>query len=64
MAQVTLLGKLPPHVTGKDVIVALCSLFTGDVLNHAVEFVGSEETMASLPIDYRATIANMSCEWG
>jgi homoaconitate hydratase len=64
VAQVNLLGKLPPNVTGKDVIVALCSLFTDDVLNHAVEFVGSEETMASLPIDYRATIANMSCEWG
>ena len=64
VAQVTFLGKLPPNVTGKDVIVTLCSLFTGDVLNYAVEFVGLEEIMASLPIDYRVTIVNMLYEWG
>lgn len=64
VARVTFLGKLPRGVTGKDVIVSLCGLFTSDILNHAVEFTGSQETMASLPIDYRTTIANMSCEWG
>ncbi|KAK5282061.1 mitochondrial Homoaconitase [Exophiala xenobiotica] len=35
-----------------------------DVLNHAIEFVGSEETLRSLPIDARLTIANMTTEWG
>lgn len=48
----------------KDVIVALCGLFPSDVLNHSIEFAGSEETLRSLPIDYRQTIANMSTEWG
>lgn len=28
-------------------------VFKSDVLNHAVEFTGSEETMASLPVDSR-----------
>jgi homoaconitate hydratase len=51
-------------VTGKDVIVALCGLFKSDVLNHAIEFTGSEETMASLLVDSRLTIANMTTEWG
>jgi homoaconitate hydratase len=64
IAQVTLKGTLPIGVTGKDVIVALCGLFKSDVLNHAIEFNGSEETMASLSIDTRMTISNMSCEWG
>ncbi|KAK2792874.1 mitochondrial Homoaconitase [Onygenales sp. PD_12] len=63
VAQVTLTGILPPGVTGKDVIVALCGLFKDDVLNHAVEFTGSEETMASISVDNRLTISNMSTEW-
>ncbi|KUI54487.1 Homoaconitase, mitochondrial [Cytospora mali] len=63
VAKVTLTGKLSPGVTGKDVIVALCGLFNSDVLNHAVEFVGSEETMASISVDNRLTISNMSTEW-
>lgn len=64
VAQVTLTGTLPAGVTGKDVIVALCGLFNSDVLNHAVEFQGSEETMASISVDERLTISNMSTEWG
>lgn len=65
VAKVTLTGVLPKGVTGKDVIVALCGLFDkDDVLNHAIEFNGSEETMMSLPIDDRLTIANMTTEWG
>ncbi|KAL2753361.1 hypothetical protein ACRALDRAFT_1052037 [Sodiomyces alcalophilus JCM 7366] len=64
VARVTLTGKLPPGVTGKDVIVALCGMFKNDVLNHVVEFTGPEETMESLLVDSRVTIANMSCEWG
>lgn len=56
---------MPKGVTGKDIIVALCGLFNNDeVLNHAIEFVGSEQTMRSLPIDDRLAIANMTTEWG
>ncbi|KAK8074545.1 homoaconitate hydratase [Apiospora hydei] len=65
VARVNLTGILPPGVTGKDVIVALCGLFNQDeVLNHAIEFTGSEETMFSLSVDDRLTIANMTTEWG
>jgi homoaconitate hydratase len=64
VARVTFTGTLPVGVTAKDVIVALCGLFKSEVLNHAVEFTGSEEAMASLLVDSRMTIANMSCEWG
>ncbi|TQV91035.1 homoaconitase, mitochondrial precursor [Cordyceps javanica] len=64
VAKVNLTGVLPPGVAGKDVIVALCGLFQSDVLNHAVEFAGSEETMASIPLDDRISISNMCTEWG
>ncbi|KAI9673085.1 MAG: mitochondrial Homoaconitase [Trizodia sp. TS-e1964] len=65
IAKVTFTGTLPAGVTGKDVIVALCGLFNNDeVLNHAIEFSGSEETLRSLPVDDRLTIANMTTEWG
>ncbi|KAH7149418.1 homoaconitase [Dactylonectria estremocensis] len=64
VARVTFTGTLPPGVTGKDIIVALCGIFKSDVLNHVVEFTGPEETMESLRVDTRVTIANMSCEWG
>ena len=62
VAKVTFTGSLPKGVTGKDVIVALCGLFSKDeVLNMGIEFTGSEETMKSLPIDDRLAIANMVC---
>ncbi|KAF2672326.1 mitochondrial homoaconitase [Microthyrium microscopicum] len=65
VAKVTFTGVLPKGVTGKDVIVALCGLFKNDeVLNHAIEFTGSEDTLRSLPVDDRLTIANMTTEWG
>ncbi|KAL7270012.1 mitochondrial Homoaconitase [Rhizina undulata] len=65
VAKVELKGVLPVGVTGKDVIVALCGLFNNDeVLNHAIEFTGSEKTLASLKIDDRLAIANMTTEWG
>ena len=65
VAKVTLTGVLPKGVTGKDVIVALCGLFNNDeVLNHAIEFTGSEQTMRSLAVDDRLAIANMTTEWG
>jgi homoaconitate hydratase len=65
VARVNFTGVLPKGVTGKDVIIALCGLFDkDDVLNHAIEFTGSEETLKSLQIDDRLTIANMTTEWG
>jgi homoaconitate hydratase len=65
VAKVNFTGQLQPGVQGKDVIVALCGLFSKDeVLNHAIEFTGSEETMRSLSVDDRLTIANMTTEWG
>ena len=65
IAKVVLFGTLPKGVTGKDVIVALCGLFQNDqVLNHAIEFAGSEETLRSLSVDDRLAISNMSTEWG
>lgn len=58
-------GLLLPGVTGKDVIVALCGLFSqNEVLNHAIEFTGSEEAMSSLRVNDRLAIANMTSEWG
>ena len=63
MVKVELRGKLAPGVTGKDVIVALCGSFNSDeVLNAAIEFTG--EGVASLSIDDRLTISNMTTEWG
>ncbi|KAL8727541.1 MAG: hypothetical protein Q9181_005670 [Wetmoreana brouardii] len=65
ICKVTLSGILPRGVTGKDVIVALCGLFSKDeVLNHAIEFTGPEESMGSLAVDDRLAIANMTTEWG
>jgi homoaconitate hydratase len=61
--QVVLQGKLPVGATGKDVIITLCGLYNHDeVLNAAVEFTGPG--VASLSMDARFTISNMSTEWG
>lgn len=63
MIKVEFKGKLPPGVTGKDVIVALCGSFNKDeVLNAAIEFTG--EGVSALSVDDRLTIANMTTEWG
>ncbi|KAF2786452.1 homoaconitase [Melanomma pulvis-pyrius CBS 109.77] len=65
VAKVNFTGSLPQGVTGKDVIVALAGLFNQDeVLNHAIEFTGSDATLRSIPVDDRLTIANMTTEWG
>lgn len=65
VARVELKGVMPKGVSGKDVIVSLCGLFNNDdVLNHAIEFTGSEETMQSIKVDDRLAIANMTTEWG
>ena len=61
--QVVLEGKLSPGATGKDVIITLCGLYNcEEVLNAAVEFAGPG--VASLSMDARLTIANMTTEWG
>ena len=61
--QVVLEGKLPEGVSGKDVIIALCGLYNHDeALNAAIEFSGPG--VASLPMDARLSISNMSTEWG
>ena len=61
--EVTLEGKLPEGTTGKDVIITLCGLYNHDeVLNAAIEFTGPG--VASLSMDARFSISNMSTEWG
>ncbi|MGA7399921.1 MAG: homoaconitase [Candidatus Sulfotelmatobacter sp.] len=61
--QVVLEGKLRQSVTGKDVIISLCGLYNHDeALNAAVEFAGPG--VASLSMDARFSISNMSTEWG
>ncbi|PWY97334.1 putative LYS4-homoaconitase precursor [Testicularia cyperi] len=63
VVKVELKGQLPPGVTGKDVIVALCGYFNKDqVLNAAIEFHGSG--LNSLSVEERLAIANMTTEWG
>ncbi len=61
--KVTLEGELRDGVAGKDVIITLCGMYSqGEVLNAVVEFGGTG--VASLSIDERMTISNMTTEWG
>ena len=61
--QVVLEGKLRQGASGKDVIISLCGLYNHDeALNAAVEFSGPG--VASLSMDARFSISNMSTEWG
>jgi homoaconitate hydratase len=61
--EVVLEGELPAGATGKDVIITLCGLYNHEeVLNAAVEFSGPG--VASLSMDARLTISNMTTEWG
>ena len=61
--QVVLHGALRDGVTGKDLIVTLCGLYNqGEVLNAVVEFTGPG--VASLSMDARMSISNMTTEWG
>ncbi len=61
--EVRLEGKLPEGAGGKDVIITLCGLYNHDeVLNAAIEFTGPG--VASLSIDARLSISNMTTEWG
>jgi len=61
--EVRLEGQLPEGASGKDVIITLCGLYNHDeVLNAAIEFAGPG--VASLSMDARLSIANMTTEWG
>jgi homoaconitate hydratase len=61
--RVVLEGELRKGATGKDVIITLCGLYNeGEVLNAAVEFAGPG--VATLSMDARMAIANMTTEWG
>ncbi len=61
--QVVLEGKLAPGASGKDVIITLCGLYNHEeVLNAVLEFAGPG--VATLSMDERLSIANMSTEWG
>ncbi|MCG6961936.1 MAG: homoaconitase [Acidobacteria bacterium] len=61
--RIVLEGYLRPGVTGKDVIITLCGMYSqGEVLNAALEFDGPG--VAALSIEERMTIANMTTEWG
>jgi homoaconitate hydratase len=61
--QVVLEGRLTNGACGKDVIITLCGLYNNEeVLNAAVEFTG--QGVATLSMDDRLSIANMTTEWG
>lgn len=59
---VRLEGRLPVGACGKDVALVLCARFPDAVLGLAVEFSGPG--VATLGIDDRMAIANMTTEWG
>ena len=66
VARLKLRGRLRPGVVGKDVIIALCGIFSRDeVLNHAIEFAeGPEGGLSAMSVEQRMSMANMTTEWG
>ncbi len=63
VARVRLEGRLKEGVSGKDLILSLIALYHDDeVLNHAIEFHGPG--VATLSVEARMTVANMTTEWG
>ena len=63
--RVELRGALPPDVCAKDVMLHLLSrpfFKSGEGIGKVLEFVG--EGVASMPLDERATLANMAVEAG
>ncbi|MBX6372074.1 MAG: 3-isopropylmalate dehydratase large subunit [Acidothermus sp.] len=63
MMAVTVNGTLPPGVTSKDIILALIAkIGTGGGQGHIIEYRG--EAIASLSMEARMTICNMSIEAG
>ncbi len=56
-------GKLAPHISAKDVILAICAkLGTAGGTGYAVEFCG--EAVRSLSMEGRMTLSNMAIEMG
>jgi 3-isopropylmalate/(R)-2-methylmalate dehydratase large subunit len=63
LMRVTIDGTLMPHVTAKDVALALIQqIGTGGGLGHAIEFAG--ETVRGFGIEARLTLCNMAIEAG
>ena len=61
--RITIDGALPPHVSAKDVILAVIArIGIGGAVGHAVEYAGS--TIRGMSIEGRLTICNMSIEAG
>src|SRR3989442_7816364 len=61
--QVVLEGSLPQSAIEKVIIITRCGLYSHDeVLTAAVEFTGPG--VASLSMDARLSISNMTTEWG
>src|SRR5262245_61637163 len=61
--RITIDGALPPHVTAKDVILAVIArIGIGGAAGHAVEYAGS--TIRGLAMEGRLTVCNMSIEAG
>ncbi|HZY13148.1 MAG TPA: aconitase family protein, partial [Beijerinckiaceae bacterium] len=56
-------GRLPAHVSAKDMILGLIAQETTAGANgHVVEYAG--EAIRGLSMDGRMTVSNMSIEWG
>ena len=61
--RITIDGALRPHVSAKDVILAIIArIGIGGAAGHAIEYRGS--TIAGMTIEARMTICNMSIEAG
>jgi 3-isopropylmalate/(R)-2-methylmalate dehydratase large subunit len=61
--RITIDGALPPHVTAKDVILAIIArIGIGGAVGHAIEYAGS--AIRAMSIEARLTICNMSIEAG
>ena len=61
--RITVDGALPPHVSAKDLILAIVGeIGAGGAIGHAVEFAGP--AMDALSMEGRMTICNMSVEAG
>jgi 3-isopropylmalate/(R)-2-methylmalate dehydratase large subunit len=56
-------GRLPPHVTAKDLILAVIGeIGAGGAIGHALEFAG--DAIRALTMEGRMTVCNMSVEAG
>ena len=61
--RITIDGALQPHVSAKDVILAIVArIGIGGAVGHAIEYAGS--TIRAMSIEARLTVCNMSIEAG